>query len=37
MVAMCEVMFKEKTTKNKPKKDNIVVSSEKKWIAMNPI
>jgi hypothetical protein len=35
-VAMFEVRSREKTTKNKPPKKNIVVNSEKKWTMMNP-
>jgi hypothetical protein len=36
-IAMCEVMSTKKTTKNKPKKKNTMVNSEKKWTLMNPI
>jgi len=34
---MCEIRFTEKTTKNKPKKKNTMVYSEKKWTLMNSI
>jgi hypothetical protein len=36
-VTMCEVRSTEKTTKNKRKKKNTMVYSEKKWTLMNSI